>query len=554
MDEAPSTTCGDPAAITCDQAIFTSVRGPMGEGYRIIAASKGLKPEEKQVITRFSPSHDALCHRRNDPHPEGDRGAARPEPAIAAAALPGTFAATHARLHRHADAPAARPTAPPGAPGGDADELTPPPAPAVAFYALPTGRLCVACSCYAGAENTGRGGQRVYTLNVVFSAEDFARIAYNPFNVVRALEDMELTRPQLKPDAVLPALQLPAGGTPRLPAEAVTIRGVQGPIFCGLLDEQSVVVNVSEGWIESAEAVLLSFPGPMRAALAFSAGLRFSTGRTHRLQVLADENHSARARSAGQATQYVDAASPDGDVAGSPAPGGDRRAWLRLVARHWTTGDFSTLARRTSRPFPDVSAPALERIGRLYNHLDDLPQTASADLLTVAAAHIEPAGRPVEDEIQVELLSSAQQVLSARFQTAPWPELAARWPALVELWRSSPAAAAFAQPLINKALHRGSALAPLDAAELALDAAADLPLGADRAAHEATLDQVVRAFSNWCAAQVPALCSATDPGRVEQVARTRRLANGWKVLRPADRAVQSILDQIAQLSIDPPAA
>ena len=47
--------------LTCDQAIFTSIRGPMGEGYRIVAASRGLRPEEKQAITRLSPSHEALC-------------------------------------------------------------------------------------------------------------------------------------------------------------------------------------------------------------------------------------------------------------------------------------------------------------------------------------------------------------------------------------------------------------------------------------------------------------------------------------------------------------
>ena len=47
--------------LTCDQAIFTSVRTPMGEGYRIIAASRGLSSPEKQAITRMSPSHGALC-------------------------------------------------------------------------------------------------------------------------------------------------------------------------------------------------------------------------------------------------------------------------------------------------------------------------------------------------------------------------------------------------------------------------------------------------------------------------------------------------------------
>ena len=106
--------------LTCDHAIFTSIRTPMGEGYRIVSASRGLRGDEKQAITRFSPSHEGLCI------------AEKPTTDVA------------------------------GAEG-------------VAFYPLPSGRLCVAASCRAGAEHTGRGGQRVYTYNVVFDTEDFSR-------------------------------------------------------------------------------------------------------------------------------------------------------------------------------------------------------------------------------------------------------------------------------------------------------------------------------------------------------------------------------------------
>ena len=138
-------------AFVCDQAIFTSVRTPMGEGYRIIASSKGIKPDEKQAITRSSPSHDSLC----------------------------------------------------------ADETNNPTAFAIACYTLPTKRICLAYSCFAGAEHTGRGGQRVYTLNLVFNEKDFANIRYNPFHLVRALVSEGCTAPQLKPPRNLPELQLP---------------------------------------------------------------------------------------------------------------------------------------------------------------------------------------------------------------------------------------------------------------------------------------------------------------------------------------------------------
>ncbi len=48
-------------AVTGDQAVFTSVRSPTGEGYRLVAASAGVRAEEKVEITRRSPSHDNLC-------------------------------------------------------------------------------------------------------------------------------------------------------------------------------------------------------------------------------------------------------------------------------------------------------------------------------------------------------------------------------------------------------------------------------------------------------------------------------------------------------------
>ena len=139
---------------TCDQAIFTSIRTPMGEGYRIIAASLGIRSDEKQTITRHSPSHEGLCLGQTDTTRSfgGAQGAA--------------------------------------------------------FYPLPSGRFCVALSCPAGAEHTGRGGQRVYTHNVVIRADDWSLLGYNPFNVLRAMAAAGLTTPQLTPPAVLPALGL----------------------------------------------------------------------------------------------------------------------------------------------------------------------------------------------------------------------------------------------------------------------------------------------------------------------------------------------------------
>ncbi|MBN1488521.1 MAG: hypothetical protein JXA69_01270, partial [Phycisphaerae bacterium] len=108
-----------------DQAIFTCIRTPMGQGYRVVAASRGLRAKESSEIVTHAPSGDGLC----------DEG---PEPV------------------------------------------------GISFYPLQSGRFCILHSRYAGAEPTGRGGQRAYTRAFVLDAEQLARFGNSPFQVLRA--------------------------------------------------------------------------------------------------------------------------------------------------------------------------------------------------------------------------------------------------------------------------------------------------------------------------------------------------------------------------------
>ena len=209
----------------------------MGEGYRIIAASRGLKPAEKQTITRLSPSHDALCRLPESPTQRGVRGAGSGFLACA----PRTAGQT---LSESA--------------GDRTDEIRM----AAAFYVLPTGRLCAAYTCHAGAEHTGRGGQRVYTHNAIFNADEFALCGYNPCNVFRAMHAAGLTTPQLTPTQTLPEIQLRVEqGSPLQGFDALT-PDMMPFILQALLNEQCMIVNTIDGWLDSAEALLISLPGP----------------------------------------------------------------------------------------------------------------------------------------------------------------------------------------------------------------------------------------------------------------------------------------------------
>ena len=53
-------SAGD-GVVQVERAVFTSMRSPMGEGYRIVAASNGICADERREILRCAPSHGSLC-------------------------------------------------------------------------------------------------------------------------------------------------------------------------------------------------------------------------------------------------------------------------------------------------------------------------------------------------------------------------------------------------------------------------------------------------------------------------------------------------------------
>ncbi len=451
----------------CDQAIFTSVRGPMGEGYRIIAASRGLRSEEKQAITRLSPSHEALCWNP-------------------ASGMDGALSAA-------------------------------------AFYPLPTGRLCVAHSCYAGAEHTARGGHRVYTHNVVFDDQEFPRCGFNPFHVVRAMAVEGLTIPNLTPDSVLQEVRLPINTevAPRMVSFAKVLDSQRRRYVLQLLfDERAIIVPVQEGWLETTEFLLMGLPGPMRVKVSFGAGLRFSLGRCHRLHLFCDEKGVTRSRIAGQPVDYLD---PTVIPSDNPAS-----AWTVFVDRHWGRAEYAVLARRTSRPFNDLTPAARERIGKLYIAIDAVPLTDSQDLLGLAADYISDRWVDAEDDIRRELLSKTQRTLLGRLTNTRWLDLQPFWPRLVAFWRQTDAA--FAQPLIEVALRSFMKEDSLTSAETAIDVASNLPAALDRDRHERLIDEILTRV----AAQLP---PDANPERL------MGLCNRWQSIRPGHAALRKLMDR-----------
>ncbi len=361
--------------VECDQAVFTSLRTPMGEGYRVVAASAGVRPEERRVITRVSPSHDSLC----------DDGSESKEDVQA-----------------------------------------------LACYPLPTGRLCIALSQPAGNEHTGRGGLRVYTHNVLLTREQFQCFAFQPFAVARAMSASGLDRPLLKPPATLPKVTLAFRPSLVVP-ETDPCTGRFDPswslqVLERLLDGKHVVVDVDGEWMSAAETFLLGLPGPLREQMSLSGGLRFSVSRAHRLVVLRDDGRAARQIRTDRRCELL---RPGTD----PAPATPKTRWLGMVGRLLHAGRLDELARRTSQAFADVSAGGLEYVAGLYDDLDELDSADLAALLQMVHRRTAPDDRPpvegaVENALKDRLLGAMFEAVARRVAGLTGAQLSEVWPEL----------------------------------------------------------------------------------------------------------------------------
>ncbi len=426
--------------LTCHQAIFTSIRTPMGEGYRIIAATRGLRADEKQSITRRSPSHDALCPLK----PDGSTDSAAPR--------------------------------------------------ATAFYSLPSGRLCVAFSRFAGDEQSGRGGLRVYTHNLIFDEAEFATCGYNPFAILRTAFEAGLSNPELSPPAVLPELHLEisdaASSVPSTHLADVLPPAWRRHVLEALLDEKSLVVDAECDFARIAESLILGIPGPLRKTISFGTGMRFSVARCHRLSLVHDDPQKTKKRLAGRPVEYVN---PDTDPPGPQTAS----AWVSFVERHWDTGDTVGLARRTSRPFADTRATARERFGKAYQAIDAIPQAPTHTLLTNLAENLREPEDAAEAGICAELVTAAQATLLDRIGAMDWNDTKACWDAICRMWRGSNEAHACAVPLLARSLESAARTSPLCAAEAALELTRNVPSKAEQGGWPAVLTSVVTRLADW---------------------------------------------------------
>jgi hypothetical protein len=427
----------EPRVVHCEQAIFTSLPSRMGTGYRIVAASRGIRAGERRDITARSPSHGGLC----DASPE---------------------------------------------------------AMAMAYYPLSDGRCCVAYITSAGAEHTGRGGQTVYTRALVLARDDFRRFGLNPFGVLRALEHSGQTTPDLAPPHPLPPLELvPTAGEGRAVASAVIARlpavpdgagsGGQGlpggsdgllMALAALLNEQPVIVVVEDGGQALAETVLMALPAPLRIATSVACGLRFSSARGTRLNCVSGDVARTRDMLHGHPITWVDlCSSGDGIHRPCAAAGAERpsaadadaaEGWVKMVARRWSRRQFADLGTLTDRWLEDPSRDGRERISRIVLDSDRVSAADMATALAILRTYLDAAGEnETEFELIERLLIATQRRFSEQIAAADADVLRSQGAELVELALRCPEAAALLLPAYRRLLTCAAALDPVLAARWA---------------------------------------------------------------------------------------
>ncbi|MFQ5501044.1 MAG: hypothetical protein ACE5EQ_01960 [Phycisphaerae bacterium] len=316
------------APVLADQAIFTSVRSPTGEGYRIVSASAGVKSEEKAEIIRRSPSHNSLCETEPD--------------TVALMAFP-----------------------------------------------LASGRYCVGRSCYAGREHTARGGQRVYTHLTLLDAEAYERFGCNPMNVGAAIDRVYKDEPDLDPPSRIDPLALTISNEFHTAESATTSKERRTraelvlPISLAMLRGEDILVVGAGNRFDLLDATVISTPLAVRRIASLSCGLKFAPSRAVQLCFTARDKGESQRAIRGRCVFWYDI------DAASCGPLSPYEQWMGLVKRRLEAGRESILEKLADSITEDASPDALNRIASICSDTDLVSMAAPSGLAELMAKYTE---------------------------------------------------------------------------------------------------------------------------------------------------------------------
>jgi hypothetical protein len=290
-------------ALLADQVIFTSIPSFMGEGYRIVAASPSVRPNERMEITQRCPSHNGLSNLSSD-------------------------------------------------------------ATGFLSFRLSTDRFCIGYCCYAGAEHTARGGQRVYTRLAILDRETFRNFDFNPLPIHAILARVVGPTPSLKTLDRLDPLPLTSttdssaisqfSCTPETIATFVKLVLESHQIIAAsYLDPQNIL-----SW------TLALVPFSIRENLCASIGLNYAPARKFQLTFLDRDDGQTKRLIRGRNIDWLEPSQPIPD---QPSP---FVSWITFIHKSLQTGKKAYLRKLSSLLDLAQLPQDLIRIGDLCHQLD----------------------------------------------------------------------------------------------------------------------------------------------------------------------------------------
>lgn len=318
------------AGLLWDRAIFTSIPSPTGEGYRLVAWSRGVTPEERSELTRRAPSHGALCS-------EGSTSQAL-----------------------------------------------------IQFNLQSTGRAVVGLVRLAGAEHTRRGGGRVWTDFLLADAAAAVQAGFHPEQLRQALAAQEEPKKPLG-GALLEPVESVRGGNSQSGAAGDTASSgadsamgsrtfANDPksVACAavaaslLLDGRSSVIAAGKTPVAVFSDAMHMIPASLRGNIQACAGLLFSPSRGVNGSVISIIDADTTRRTRGQGIECI-------DLEGKPpAIGGPLQPWFTLVSRWWIEGRAAEAVALADRLTGGWSNEEILGVAALCESIDREEQDAQA--------------------------------------------------------------------------------------------------------------------------------------------------------------------------------
>jgi GTPase-associated protein 1, N-terminal domain type 2 len=353
-----------------EHAVFTSASTRMGQGYRIVAASAGITAAEKQQIATSSPSHEAMCDAADD-------------------------------------------------------------AVGIAFYRLPSGRFCVARTCHAGLEQTGRGGKRVLTRAYVVSVEQLDTFGFNPFALLHAVSQAQPESDEDIPSGTLEPIDVSTDYASDPGVIHATLDAVGESAWLYLLSrtmtDGCLIVANHECPATVLESVFLGIPRLLRAQCTFSIGLKFALSRRLRFHVVSADLSRVQRSVRGQDIDCLE------DLKQARVPDAERHLWTQLASDCCQTGCLDSLVTLTDLPFDETDVEAMEDIARLQMAMNHLPETPFDQLLNTWTSQEPESPSKTHALLRERYAVRVSDMVMTTLESADEEFAKAHWPRLTEI-------------------------------------------------------------------------------------------------------------------------